>query len=236
MHEASDQAASVRERIAQCESTRRSQLARSDELQQESQRLQRQLLAMTSRVGDAQQLVAETTTEFNQAETQFDQLSHQVEADQTELNQALEALANCRAANDAARSSHAAVFREAARLENQLHLLQSQRTVALAAGDRLRQKLAQLEETRTHLVEQFSREQTELTRLEATAQNSHRELTAVQDSLRQNRTQLATAQGQLADLRGRLTGARERAVVLEELEAPSRRPQFRHEGSAPPGP
>ena len=218
MREVGDQAATVRERIAQCESTRRSQLARSDELQQESLRLQRQLLAMTSRVGDAQQLVAETTDELKQAECQFNEFSSHAESEQAQLSQALQALADCRAANDAARSSHAATFRETSRLENQIHLLESQRAAALAVSDRLRQKLQQLEETRTHLEEQFSRTQAELTRLEAATQGSHRELTAAQESVRQNRTQLAAAQGQLADLRGRLTGARERAVVLEELE------------------
>lgn len=218
MHETSDQAATVRERIAQCESTRRSQLARSDELQQELQRLQRQLLAMTSRVGDAQQLVVETTAELQQAEGLFNELNSHAEAEQAQLGQALQALADCRASNDAARSSHAATFREASRLENHLHLLESQRAAALAASDRLRQKHLQLEETRAHLEEQFARTQAELTQLEATAQRSQRALTAAQESLRQNRTQLAIAQGQLADLRGRLTGARERAVVLEELE------------------
>ncbi len=218
MHEASGEAATVRERIAQCESTRRSQLARSDELQQESQRLQRQLLAMTSRAGNAQQLVDETTAELKIAEEQFNQLNHDAETEQIELDEAHQALADCRGANEAARSSHATAFREAAQLENQIHVLESQRKTAAADCDRYRQKLNQLEETRSHLSEQFARAQAELTRLEAAAQRSQQELTAAQESLRKNRSQLAATQGQLADLRGRLTGARERAVVLEELE------------------
>jgi chromosome segregation protein len=218
MHATSDEAATIRERIAQCESTRRSQIARSEELQQESQRLQRQLLAMTSRVGDAQQLVAETTAELMRAENQFHELSQQVEVAQLQLDQALKSLADCRTSNEAARSGHAAAFREATRLENQIHVLQSERSAAAARGDKLRQRLTQLEASGAHLEAQFSQVQSELALLEAAAQGSHRELTAVQDSLRRNRARLATAQGQLADLRGRLTGARERAVVLEELE------------------
>ena len=218
MHEGGDQAATVRERIAQCESTRRSQLARSDELHQESQRLQRQLLAMTSRAGDAQQLVDETTAELKIAEEQFNRLNRHAEAEQSELDEALQALADCRGANDAARACHATLFRETAQLENQIHVLESQRETAAADCDRYRQKLDQLEETRSHLSEQFSLAQAELTRLEAAAKLSYQELTASQESLRQNRAKLAATQGQLADLRGRLTGARERALVLEELE------------------
>ncbi len=218
MREGSNEAATVRERIAQCESTRRSQLARSDELQQESQRLQRQLLAMTSRAGNAQQLVDETSAELKIAEEQFDRLNRHAKGEQSELDEALQALADCRGANDAARSSHATLFREAAQLENQLHVLESQRKAAAADCDRYRQKHDQLEETRSHLSEQFSQAQSDLTRLEAAAQQSHQELTAAQESLRQNRAKLAATQGQLADLRGRLTGARERALVLEELE------------------
>lgn len=218
MHACGDEGATVREQIAQCESTRRSQSARSDELQQESERLQRQLLAMTSRVGDAQQLVDETTAELNRAEEQFDKLNSHAESGQTELDEALWALSDCRKANDAARTSHAAFFREASQLEKQIHVLQSQRSTATADCNRSRQKLQQLEETRSTLSEQFSRTQAELTRLELTSQRSREELTTAQESLRKSRTQLAAAQGQLADLRGRLTGARERAVVLEELE------------------
>jgi chromosome segregation protein len=116
MHESSGEAATVRERIAQSESTRRSQLARSDELQQESQRMQRQLLAMTSRAGDAQQLVDETLAELEISENQFDRLISDLEREQSELDDALQALTNCREAADAARACHATIFRLAALL------------------------------------------------------------------------------------------------------------------------
>ena len=64
VQEANSNAATVRERIAQSESTRRSQLARSDELRQEATRLQKQLLTMSSRAGNAQQLVSDTSAEL----------------------------------------------------------------------------------------------------------------------------------------------------------------------------
>jgi len=218
MHEAVSEAATVRERIAQCESTRRSQSARSDELQQESQRLQRQLLAMTSRAGNAQQLVEETSAELTIAETQFDSLNKNAQTEQSELSEALQTLADCREANDAARSCHASLFQKAAHLENRLHVLESQREATAAACDRYRHKLEQLEESQSQLSEQNAHAQAELNRLKSAAQASQLELTNAQESLRKNRAKLAASQGQLADLRGRLTGARERALVLEELE------------------
>ena len=218
MHESGNEAASVRERIAQCESTRRSHSARSDELQQESQRLQRQLTAMTSRAGDAQQLVEETSAELQLAEEQFNRLNSYAETEQSELDEALGALTNCRAANDVARSTHSALFRKVGQLEKQIHLLQSQRETAAADSDRHREKLQQLEKTESQLNEKYACTQAELDRLQLAAQQSHEQLTAAQTSLRQNRAKLAASQAQLADLRGRLTGARERALVLEELE------------------
>ena len=218
MHNASGQAAAVRERIAQCESTRRSQLARSDELQQETQRLQRQLLAMTSRAGDAQQLVAETTAALQASEKQFDELHRRVQSQQTELDHAQEALARCRAESDDCRNDHASAYREATQLENQIHVLDSQRAAALASGERYRQQLEQAKTSRSQLAEQFSKSQSTLHSLESKTQQSHEQLTHVQNKLREDRAQLALVQGQLADLRGRLTGARERAIVLEELE------------------
>src|SRR5690606_11323572 len=62
----------VRERLAQCESTRGSNLARIDELELETQRLGQQLLILTTRAGDSQQLVAETTAELAASQQQFD--------------------------------------------------------------------------------------------------------------------------------------------------------------------
>ncbi|NOY30637.1 MAG: chromosome segregation protein SMC [Planctomycetes bacterium] len=216
--EISDQAATAREQIAQFESTRRSQLARSDELRQESQRMQRQLLTMTSRAGDAQQLVAETSAELNTSEQQFGEADQQVTLLQSELDRATTALSQIRAETETCRSDQAKTFRESTQLENHIHVLDSKQTAALAASDRFRQELEQAESARSTIAKQFSLAETSLHGLDHQAQQSQQHLAQVENQLRGDRSTLGQTQSQLADLRGRLTGAKERAIVLEELE------------------
>lgn len=218
MHRSNDRATTVRERIAQCESTRRSELARSDELQQESQRLQNQLLSMTSKAGNAQQLVAETTEELTRAETHYDELASQVGTQQEELDKTQKELAALRSASESARKQHAEAVSEAARLEHQIKAQQSRRTEAESQSTAAEEELREHQEQLANLSQQHSAAKAQLTSIEASAQSSAKELEIAQETLRHNRAQLANAQVQLADLRGRLTGAHERAIVLEELE------------------
>ena len=213
-----DQGATIRERVAQCESTRRSQLARCDELEQETERLKRQLLAMTSRAGDAEQLVAETSLELKAAEAQYEALEGKVQSQQAELDLAEQSLAQCRANLEEWRSSHSTVLRDATELEHKINALQSQRTHALAAIERYREQLQHAEKNHTELKQQLTQVQSRLRSSETETQDAQLQLTQLQDKLQNNRQSLAKSQSQLADLRGRLTGARERAIVLEELE------------------
>ena len=218
LNQAGDQGATVRERIAHCESTKRSQLARCDELQQESQRLKRQLLTMTSRAGDAEQLVAETTAQLQTAESQYTEFERSVQTEQAQLDLAETALTECRANLDTWREEHTTVFRDATKIENQIQTLESQRAHAKATSARYREQLDHAEATRAKLVRQLSEIENTLQHADRATQEAHQALTQVQNQLKDNRQLLAQSQSQLADLRGRLTGARERAIVLEELE------------------
>ncbi len=218
MHRSNDRAANVRERIAQCESTRRSQLARSDELQQESERMQHQLLSMTSKAGNAQQLVAETTAELTRAESHYDELESQVASQQSTLDQNQQKLADFRSAGEEARRQHSEAGSTAARLEHQIQAQETRHADAVAQSTTAKQQLEQHQEQLTTLREQYTAAKAQLTSTEASAQSSAHELEVAQETLRSNRSQIASAQVQLADLRGRLTGAHERAIVLEELE------------------
>ncbi len=216
--EANAKAAAVRERIAQCESTRRSQLARIDELEQETERLERQLLAMTSKAGNAQQMVAENTEQLQAAESQFAELDIQVRQQQAELDLAQAALAQCRGDLEKCRIDHAQAFRDATQLEHRIQIIEAQRQSAVAAGDRLRQQVEQARQAKAEILERFTTVNEQLRGQEATAEQSQRTLELAQEKLRENRLQLTKAQAQLAELSGRLTGTRERASVLEELE------------------
>ena len=212
------QETTVRERIAQCESTRRSQVARSEELQQESERLQRQLAAMTSKAGNAQQLVDETTTELQQSETQFTELHQRVESQQSQVDELQDRLAELRSVREEVRQRHADAIREAARLEHQLQLHESRRSQAITEGQQADQQWKQLQDSLAELTQLHEKAQADLARLQSETDRSQAELETAQEALRDNRAKLASSQTQLADLRGRLTGAEERASVLEELE------------------
>lgn len=218
MQEANAGAATTRERIAQCESTRRSQLARSDELLQESERMQRQLLAMTSKAGNAQQLVAETTAELSAAEQQFTKLDGRVSERQSEVDELQAKLAELQSAREEVRQQHAEAIREASRLEHQIELYRSQQTQASTEGEQAGHELELLQSTLNQLRSRAETTEDELAKLDASAASSSEELQQAQKSLRQSRSHFSAAQVQLADLKGRLTGARERATVLEELE------------------
>ncbi len=218
LQETSGQATSAREQIAQCEATRRSQLARSDELQQESQRLQQQLLTMTSRVGDAQQLVADTTAQLEAAEQQFDLLDGRADQQQSELDEAQQELATLREAAEQCRTEHTTAFQRTTHLQHDIERLKSQQESSIAAISRWTREAQQLEETRNQLADQLSQAEQNLKESTAATELTASRMNAARDKLQRDRADLAESHRQLADLQGRLTGARERAVVLEELE------------------
>ncbi|NOZ41071.1 MAG: chromosome segregation protein SMC [Planctomycetes bacterium] len=218
VQEANSKAAAVREQIAQAESTRRSQLARSDELRQESQRLQNQLLTMTSRAGSAQQLVAETDAELMTAQQQFDEFNQSVHTKQAELDLVVQALQECRTKLADSRKRHTATISEASQLETMLHSLETQRTTATALIERASEQAKHAESVKNQLVSQVEAAQHELRGVEDEYQQSQQRLSAAEEKLRDDRQQLAQAQREKADLQERLTGAQARATVLEELE------------------
>lgn len=218
VQDANNKAALVREQIAQSESTRRSQLARCDELRQESTRLQKQLLTMTSRAGDAEQLVTDTSTELTAAEQQFDKLNENLQGKQAEFDLVSQAMQECRTVAADSRQRHTASLGEAAKLENQLHEMQSQRATASALIERYREQVEHSEAVCSQLTTQCAAAEASLRECTADSQASQQKVSEAETRLREQREQLATLQREQADLQGRLTGAEARATVLEELE------------------
>ncbi len=216
--EATSQATSVRERIAQSESLRRSQLARGDELVEETQRLEKQLLSMSTRAGSAQQMVAETRAQLQESETKYNALEGQASERQAELDLAQAALAQCRSDLSTCRTETTEAFRETTQLEHRIEVVESQHTGAVTTGDRLRHEVVQAQEAKAEQSGRFAIANDLLRQQELLAQEAHQEVLATQEKLREHRSQLAKAQSALADLKGRLSGAKERSLVLEELE------------------
>jgi len=218
IQQAGGRAGTVRERIAHCESTRRSQSARYEELQEESERLGRQILAMSSRAGSAQQMVAETFEQLQAVEKQFSEFESLVLQEQSGLDQALERLTQCRSKLEECRDQHNLAYRKASQLEHQIQTVESQHQSATAACERLRQQEEQANESRTHLAEQAAAVNERLREQAAKFHHSQQELARMQQQLRDERTKFGKAQSSLAELKNRFSGAKERANVLEELE------------------
>ncbi len=218
VQEANSKAAAVREQIAQAESTRRSQLARSDELRQESKRLQNQLLTMTSRAGNSQQLVAETDAELTAAQLQFEEHNQSVQAKQAELDLVVQALQTCRKTLADSRQRHTTIVGEVSQLETKLHTLETQRTTAQALFERLHVQVEHLESVRSQLTTQVEAAERELQQAREEYQQSQSQIARTEAKLRDDRQQLAKAQREKTDLLKRLTSGQARATVLEELE------------------
>ncbi|HMO85933.1 MAG TPA: AAA family ATPase, partial [Lacipirellulaceae bacterium] len=211
--------ATVRERLAQAESTRSSHLVRIDELEQEVVRLSHQLQTLASRAGDSQQLVATTADDLVASERLRAQLHQQVDALQQQMEGDETAAAEMRRETTRARDAVQEAERQVQQFgverhssEAKLHAVDVQRE----QRDSERQPLA---ERRERLAVDLRRATAELTRITAEVDESAGRLEAVHSELALHRAQLSAAQKRQAELAGRLTGARERIVVLEELEA-----------------
>jgi chromosome segregation protein len=210
--------AALRERLAQCESTRSSELARIEELEQEVVRLSHQLLMLTSRAGDSHQLVAETSVELQRAEQELAELQFQVARDRDEV-------AAVATEMDAERSRHAEATRslnaiqgEGVQLQAARQLLHGKRQAAESTLSARDAEAAPLAESRERFAADAAHAKSELGRATQQMEHAAVELAAAQRRLTDDRAQFAAVQKRIAELNGRLAGARERTAVLEELE------------------
>ncbi|WP_428308559.1 chromosome segregation protein SMC [Lacipirellula sp.] len=208
----------VRERLAQCESTRSSHLARVDELELETQRLGQQLLVLTTRAGDAQQLVAETAAELAASQTQFDAGASVIAGRQQELAIAETELASIAAQATQTQSQLQQAERELAQVQNDEQLLEAKLQTAEGSLGRFDDELAPLAASRERLLGEQKRAAAGLATLAAELEQATQLYQRAQSELAADRTKIAALHKLVADLEGRLTGARERTVVLEELE------------------
>ncbi len=211
--------ATIRERLALCESTRSSHLARIDELEQEVVRLSHQLLTLTSRAGDSQQLVAETTRQLQQSQAGLTALQQRSGEGQAKLAETDAALAQLREQSAAATATLDQTRRDAAQLLGERQLIDARLQTTEAALSGRDEEATPLAESRERLAAESRQAAAELARLTSQAERAANELQAAQSELALDRAKLAAAQKRVAELGGRLTGARERTAVLEELEA-----------------
>jgi chromosome segregation protein len=218
LHKLTVKSASTRKHIAQNDTTRSSQLARSDELLQESESLQRQLLAIVLRVGNSRQLVTATAEQLEMAEKQHGQKQTQVHIHQDKLKQSKTQLSEIRARIEGWRLEHTEAVRSAAQLDNQIEVLKSQQASAKAACSKCNDQWGAMTKSLDQVTQQWEEAKSALCQLAPVVKESAQALDTSQAKLSTMRRQLAKAQKRLADLQGQLTGSRERANVLQELE------------------
>jgi chromosome segregation protein len=211
--------ASLRERLALCESTRSSHLARIDELEQEVVRLSHQLLTLTSRAGDSQQLVEDTARDLAASRLALTTLKQQSEETQQHFAAAEIELVAVRAQTAAAVVARDDAQREAARLRNDRQLVDAKLEAAQSALARLEEQSDPLSETRDRLAIDAKNVAAELARSTAQLTAATHDLEAAKSELAHDRSKLVATERRIAELTGRLTGATERTAVLEELEA-----------------
>jgi chromosome segregation protein len=211
--------ASLRERLALCESTRNSHLARIDELEQEVVRLSHQLLTLTSRAGDSQQLVEDTARDLAASQLALATLKQQSEETQQHFASAEVELAAVRSQTAAAVAARDEAQREAVRLRNDRQLVEAKLEAAQGALARLDEQSDPLTESRDRLAVEAKNVAAELARSTSQLNAATHDLEAAQSELALDRAKLVATERRIAELTGRLTGATERTAVLEELEA-----------------
>jgi chromosome segregation protein len=216
--EATTAESAVRERLAQCESTRSGNLARIDELELETQRLGQQLLVLTTRAGDAQQLVAETAVELETSQRQFDEGASIAAEKQRQLSAAEAELAAATQAANQSQSELQQAERELAQVRNDEQLLEAKLQTAEGSLGRFDDELTPLTATRERHVAEQKRAAAELATLSDELKQATDQHQRAQAELAADRGKITSLHKLVADLEGRLTGARERTVVLEELE------------------
>jgi chromosome segregation protein len=208
----------VRERVAQCESTRSSHLARIDELEQEVQRMAHQLLLLTTRAGDSQQLVADTAAELKTSQEHFDRGSRQLAEAQRELEAVEAALNDIARAAAEARNKLEQTERESAEVLQEEQLLRAKLHAADDSLGRFDDESAPLKQTRERYASELKQAGAGLAQQASALEQATQQLKFAQAELAHDRGKLTSLHKHVAELEGRLTGARERTLVLEELE------------------
>ncbi|MBX3432204.1 MAG: chromosome segregation protein SMC [Pirellulales bacterium] len=213
-----DEGAAVRERLATIQAAGASALARDEELTAETRRLGAQLVALSTRRGDSRNLSEQSVSELAEAEREFADLAQRVAAATLQFDGLQQELATVRDRAIRSRTALDEARREADATANRRELLGAKIAAAEATAARHAEEAAPLEQA----VARHRHEAAAVDALLAAATAALAEATALAESaqtrLDADRTTLAGRQKQLVEMQGHLSGARERIVVLEELE------------------
>ena len=218
IRESEASAAANRERIAAAESTIDHERARSRDLEQEIAHHRRQLIAMNVRAGGLKQQWEETGEAVRSAEDQQRQMARLLGEGERDLTEVIARLDRHRGESQQHRAAYLDQMRAAASLGNQHSALESQASAALAARDRSRQRLAEMDAELRRMAaerEDLGRQREEFA---ARVEEALQRLTAAQARLADRRQQRDRRHAELTEVQKRHGAMTERIAVLEELE------------------
>ncbi|MCA9236941.1 MAG: chromosome segregation protein SMC [Planctomycetales bacterium] len=213
-----DDEATLRERLAQCQAAGAGALARSEELDAEARRLGEQLVAQSQRAGDSRHHSDQSTTELATAEADFQRLSDKVAAASSQFDALHAELTQLRQRGVEARTTLDEARREADTLTNRQELVAAKLASATAAAARAAEEAAPLVQEQTRLLAEVAAASQQLAAASAALAEARTDADHAQTRLDADRTTLDAKQKRLIELQGQHSGARERIVVLEELE------------------
>jgi chromosome segregation protein len=212
-------AAANRERIAAAESTIEHERARSRDLEGEIAHRRRQLVAMGVRAGGLQQQLLQTGEAVRAADDEQRQIARRLGEQERCLTELITRLDQLRGESHDRRSACLEQMRAAAALGNQTSALESGAAAALAAKQRCRHRLDELDAQLRLLDDEreaLDRRREELAKA-VEDRREHRE--AAQSRLAERRQQRERRHAELIQLQQRHGAMAERVAVLEELES-----------------
>ncbi len=207
-----------REQIAAHDGTIAHQRARCRDMEDEQRRYRGQVLALSSRAGDLQQRLRETEAELKVAEADHDEIQQRAHLQESTLAELTQQTERLRTEHEGRRKQYVEDMRRAATLGNQVSSLQSQLDSAAQFAERCAERLHALDEQSRAEREHLERLQQQRQDLAETVAQSEAEFAAAKLALDQSRKELARQQEELAQWQAKLSGASQRAQVLEDLE------------------
>jgi chromosome segregation protein len=218
IHRCESQIAGNRERLASHESAVEHQRRLVDDLDEEDARFRAQVVALSRRAGDLKQQLEETVRDVVLAEQKHREIENELNEHEQSLDGLTQQLDAARGDTEGRRGQYAQKMRARSELANEIGAFESQSESAAATARRCEQQLDELQRTSDTLAKQHQTLQAqELEQAEQAEQQTIR-LRDAENDLQRLQRQSIQVQQELAQLRGRRTGVRERTSVLEELE------------------
>ncbi len=212
------QSARHHERITARESTVDHQRRHMADLEAEGARYRSQLVLQTGRARELHARVEQTSAALESAEEEHQQIARQLATHDAAVAKWSTQLDQWRRAVEQQRARYVANVRGAAQLSNQITLQQTQRKNAETKLRQNQQKLTRLCNEQTQYAEQVEGVQLAQQRVRQAMEMTAAELDVLTRTLDENQRLLTRRRDELSLQRGRLSGIRERAALLDELE------------------